>query len=80
MIYIISDLHGDKNVKGLQEYLNIATDDDLLIVLGDICLQFADTEENREFTEYFLSLKKNIAFIDGNHENFKYLNTFFIIS
>ena len=24
MIYIISDLHGDKNFKGLQEYLRIA--------------------------------------------------------
>ena len=76
MVYLISDLHGDKTAKGLQEYLNIATDSDLLIILGDICLQFEDTEENREFTECFLSSKKNIAFIDGNHENFKYLNTF----
>ncbi len=76
MIYCISDVHGDKNFKGLQEYLKIATDNDILIVLGDICLQFEKTEENREFTEFFLSIKKKIAFIDGNHENFPYLSGF----
>lgn len=76
MIYIISDLHGDKNFKGLQEYLRIAEENDLLIVLGDIGLKFEDTAENHEFTNYFLNIKKNIAFIDGNHENFAYINSF----
>ena len=76
MIYLISDIHGDKNFKGLQDYLRIAKDDDLLIVLGDVSLEFENTVTNRDFTEYFLSLKKNIAFLDGNHENFSYLNSF----
>ena len=76
MIYFISDIHGDINFKGLQEYLDIATDKDLLIILGDLELNFCDTQENREFTEQFLRLNKNIAFIDGNHENFAYLDAF----
>lgn len=76
MIYLISDLHGDKKFKGLQEYLRAAESNDLLIILGDIGLNFENTPENRDFTEYFLSMKKNIAFIDGNHENFGYINSF----
>ena len=76
MIYFVSDLHGNQNIKGLQEYLKIATEKDLLIILGDICLKFEDTQKNEEFTKYFLSLKNNIAFIDGNHENFTYLQQF----
>lgn len=76
MIYFISDLHGNKDFKGLQDYLSIATDEDLLIILGDLCLNFEPTEENRIFTEYFLSLEKPIAFLDGNHENFSYVNAF----
>lgn len=76
MIYLLSDLHGDKDFAELLNYINTATSNDLLILLGDICLNFENTEENREFTKFFLSIKKNIAFIDGNHENFEYLNNF----
>ncbi len=76
MIYFLSDLHGDINFTGLKEYTDFATDNDLLILLGDIGLNFDDTEENRKFTEYFLSIKKNVAFIDGNHENFDFIKSF----
>lgn len=76
MIYLLSDLHGDIEFPGLKEYLNVATDEDLLIILGDVGLNFEEKEKNREFTEFFLSIKKNIVFIDGNHENFEYLYTF----
>lgn len=76
MIYFVSDLHGNINFKGFQAYLSSASDDDLLIILGDICLNFDDTEENRMFTESFLAANKKIAFIDGNHENFAYINSF----
>jgi len=76
MIYFLSDLHGDIDFPGLKQYVDTAKDTDLLIILGDVCLNFEKTEANRKFTEYFLSLKKNIALIDGNHENFEYLNTF----
>ncbi len=76
MIYFTSDMHGEKDFRGLNEYLRKATDDDLLIILGDVSLNFEKTEENREFTEFFMSIDKNIAFLDGNHENFEYMESF----
>lgn len=76
MIYLISDIHGKMDFKGLVEYINIASNDDLLIVLGDVGLSFGKEENNKIFTEYFLSIKKNIAIVDGNHENFDYLKSF----
>ena len=76
MIYFISDIHEDINFKGLHDYLDKASDNDLLIILGDVGLNFIDTAENKKFTDWFLSIDKNIAFIEGNHENFDYLNKF----
>ncbi len=76
MIYFISDVHEDINFIGLKKYLEIATKNDLLIILGDVGLNFQDTKQNRLFTEQFLSIDKNIAFIEGNHENFAYLDNF----
>lgn len=77
MIYLLSDLHGGEySMEGLKEYLSLAGNDDLLIIAGDIMMNFEDSCENRKFTEFFLSIDKNIAFIDGNHENFDYLESF----
>ena len=76
MIYLISDLHGKIDFAGIKKYCEIATDDDLLIILGDVCLEFEKTEENRKFTDYILSIEKNIAIMDGNHDNFAFLNSF----
>ncbi len=76
MIYLISDLHSDIHFKGLSHYIKTGTDDDLLIILGDIGLNFGNSKENDKFTEYFMSIRKNIALVDGNHENFEYLNSF----
>ena len=76
MIYFLSDQHGGEKLGDLEKYLNTSGDDDLLIILGYMGIKFLDTEENRAFDELMLSVKKNIAFIDGNHENFDYLETF----
>ena len=76
MVYLISDVHGKMDFKGLIEYVHTAEKDDLLIILGDVGLNFGSKEENRVFTEYFLSIQKNIAIVDGNHENFAYLKSF----
>ena len=76
MIYFLSDVHENINFVGLQKYLEIATKNDLLIILGDIGLNFSDNKENRNFTEKFLRINKNIAFIEGNHENFAFLDGF----
>lgn len=76
MIYLISDCHGGENMSGIKRYLELCTDSDLLIILGDVGLWFGNTEENQRFTNWFLSLNKPIAFIDGNHENHSFINSF----
>ena len=76
MIYLISDQHGGETIGEFEKYLDIATDSDLLISLGDVGLKFEDTKVNRAFDEILLNTKKKIAIIDGNHENFKYLFSF----
>jgi predicted phosphodiesterase len=75
MIYLASDMHGKKK-EDLIEYERIAKPDDLLIILGDLGIGFEKTEENREFTDFFFSLKSNIAIVDGNHENFPLIESF----
>lgn len=76
MIYFISDLHGGEFMAGLEKYVSVAQKDDLLVILGDIGINFEKTEENRRFTEYFESLDINVAFLDGNHENHPYIASF----
>ncbi len=76
MIYFISDPHGGESMAGFERYLEVCTDSDLLIILGDLGLNFEKTEGNRKFTEWFLSLKIPIAIVDGNHENNAFLQSF----
>ncbi|MBE6787488.1 MAG: hypothetical protein E7537_03980 [Ruminococcaceae bacterium] len=76
MIYFLSDLHGDLNFKPFFDYLETAKQDDLLIILGDVGIEFEKTAENKEFSKKFLSSNKKIAFLDGNHENFEFINSF----
>ena len=75
MIYFASDMHAE-STEALREYERIAKPDDLLIILGDLYIKVEDTEENRLFTEYVMSIKANIALVDGNHDNHDYLNSF----
>lgn len=74
MIYLISDLHNSIS-PGLLEYERIAEPTDLLIILGDIGLYFPEIPNYADFAREFLRLKKPIAFLDGNHENFEYLDS-----
>ena len=76
MIYFISDPHGGERMQGFERALRLAQPDDTLIILGDLGLAFGKSEENRRFTEWFLSLDRRILIVDGNHENFAYLNAF----
>ena len=75
MIYLAADPHADLNFAPILDYIERAEEGDLLIILGDVGLYFEDTEQNRRFNDFFLSIKKNVAFIDGNHENFDYFKT-----
>ncbi len=76
MIYFIADPHGSESYNGISRYLDLYRDGDLLIILGDLCLKFENTEENARFTEAFLKIDKPIALVEGNHENHPYLNAF----
>ena len=76
MIYLLSDQHGGERVGDLKIYIETASENDILITLGDIGVKFCDTEENREFDKLLLSSKNKIAIVDGNHENFNYLYSF----
>lgn len=76
MVFLLSDIHSDFSFPGFKDYIENKADSDLLIILGDTGLSFEKTNENLVFTNNFLSVKKNIALIDGNHENFPYLNSF----
>lgn len=76
MIYILSDLHENIDFEAFNNYISEGHENDLLIILGDICLKLQDTEENEAFTNHFLSAKCPIAILDGNHENFDYLYSF----
>ncbi len=67
-IYLVSDPHGDVSSPGIQDYLEVATDEDLLIILGDLFFGFG--EGGADFTEWIIKQNKNIAFIDGNHDNY----------
>lgn len=75
MIWLTSDLHGGQYMAGLEKYKSVCTANDWLLILGDTELYFRDTEANKRFSSYFESLKCNIAFLDGNHENFDYLHS-----
>ena len=76
MIYIMSDIHESMEFEAFNNYISEDHADDLLIILGDVGLKLEDTEENKRFTQYFLSAKCPIALVDGNHENFDYLYSF----
>jgi len=76
MIYLISDPHGGEEMKGLESYLAQYKEGDILIILGDLSLNFGNSEENRRFTQWFLGIDKPIMLVDGNHENHAYLNAF----
>lgn len=76
MIYMMSDIHESMEFEAFNQYISEDHEKDLLIILGDVGLKLEDTEANKRFTQFFLSVKCPIALIDGNHENFDYLYSF----
>ncbi len=75
MVWLLSDLHGRLDFIGWQEFHSAQSQDDVLILLGDICLYDESKVNNQVFTESVLSSRKQILIVDGNHENFDYLNS-----
>ena len=76
MIYFLADQHGGERLGDLKKYIETATKNDILIILGDVGVKFRSTDENKQFDELLLSSKNKLAIVDGNHENFNYLYSF----
>ena len=74
MIFLISDLHGKLDFAGWQEYQNRTEPEDILILLGDVRLHEPEVPDNEAFTNAILSTKKQVLLVDGNHENFDFIN------
>ncbi len=85
MIYICGDLHGDVSIHKLNTTAwpiqNELTEDDVLIILGDFGLiwQPYPTKEEKYWMNWLLNKPCQIAFVDGNHENFDVIDSFPII-
>ncbi len=74
MINFLSDNHGPDFFEGLLNY-QPENKDDLLILLGDTCLKLSETEKYQNFDKWLLSRDYNIAIVDGNHENYSWLDS-----
>lgn len=75
MIFLLSDLHGKTDFSGWKEYQERTDEKDIVILLGDVRLAEAEVADNVQFTEEILSSFKPVWIVDGNHENFDYLNS-----
>ena len=74
MIRFLSDNHGPDFFEGLESYAP-ENEDDLLILLGDTCFKIGDMEKYHNFDKWLLSRDYKIAIVDGNHENYGYLDS-----
>ncbi len=74
MINFLSDNHGPDFMDGLLNY-QPENKDDLLILLGDTCLKISEEEKYQNFDRWLLSREYNIAIVDGNHENYPWLDS-----
>lgn len=81
-VYVCGDIHSNINISKLstsewpeQKELN---EDDLLIILGDFGLFWANeqTKEEKYWLDWLCKKKCTIVFIDGNHENHPVINSF----
>ena len=83
MVHLIGDIHGDitqimkENL--IKDGISISKND-VVIVLGDFGVMFKDIEQHRLALDCINKLDYYVAFIDGNHENFDYLNSLPIVT
>jgi hypothetical protein len=80
MIYVCGDIHGEINIHKLNNELwpeqQNLFEDDTLIILGDFGLLWRNdmTKDEKYWMEWLLKKPCNIAFVDGNHENFNIID------
>lgn len=75
MILVTGDTHGSFNnlIDHCDKYLS---KDDYIIICGDFGIMFSNTEACKKQFTSILNKPYTICFVDGNHENFDYLNSF----
>lgn len=81
MSFIISgDTHGtidiNKIVRFFDEHEGEYTEDDYLIICGDVGVCGFSGSDEAATREVFRNLPVTTLFIDGNHENFEHLNSY----
>lgn len=78
MIYVTGDMHGEflrfktKAIKKLKE-------NDTLIICGDFGFIWDGSRKEQSILDKIGSMKFNVAFIDGCHENFELLNNYEVV-
>ena len=77
------DTHGTFDLDKVTDYFdkhgNEYTRDDYLIILGDVAVCGASRSDEAETRQILNNLPVTVLFIDGNHENFDYLNSYPIV-
>ncbi len=77
MIYITGDTHGLKDIGKLFSFnlVNRLSEKDFMIIAGDFGVIW-DANSIKNYIDIYNHFPFTTLFIDGNHENFDYLDTF----
>lgn len=75
MIYVTGDIHGAKEFNKRIFKLNLQPDD-ILIVMGDFGMPWIQDGTEKYVLQKLSEMPWTVAFIDGNHENFRLLNSY----
>lgn len=78
-VFLTGDTHGEADIAKVDAFARVAQDltrDDVLIVLGDFGLVWADppSEGERRRLDWYEEQPWTTLFVDGNHENFDLLD------
>ena len=79
MIYITGDTHGFIDIGKLEAFASntCLSNEDYIIVLGDFGAIW-DVNSFNKFMEYYDRFPFTTLFVDGNHENFDFLDSFHV--
>lgn len=76
-LHMFADTHGVERYEIIKEYVadNCLNKSDAIVVLGDFGLVWEEPM-NKELFNFYNELPCEVLFVDGNHENFDYLQKF----
>lgn len=77
-IFVCGDIHSTLDIDKLDVFMNRKdlTEKDYLIICGDTGICGFSREQEIATREYLKNLPMTVLFVDGNHENFNYLNSY----